>query len=292
MERAASRIWRRLSSMDYTVDLYGVDQQEARDAERTRSPEALQVGDRRSTASRCRSQSREIVGLIGHNGAGKSTFVSIVAGLVRPDGGALEIDCGKAEIGVAPQTLGLYPTATVREHLWLFGKLAGVKRPAIEQYGRRTAPHRPAQTARCVSSRAVSSAASRPPPHSSTGPSCCCSTSRRSGPTRSPATPSSPPCAGRPTAAPRSSTPRTTCPSSTASTPRWPSRAPGGWSPAAGAPSCWPTSLAGWPPRSPTGASSPSRPRIPGAALAKLLADEHVLPERIDLHSPSLDDLY
>jgi ABC-2 type transport system ATP-binding protein len=75
----------------------------------------------------------EIVGLIGHNGAGKSTFVSIVAGLVRPDGGTLELGCGKAEIGIAPQTLGLYPAATVREHLWLFGRLAGVKHPAIDQ---------------------------------------------------------------------------------------------------------------------------------------------------------------
>ena len=75
----------------------------------------------------------EIVGLIGSNGAGKSTFVSIVAGLVRPDAGTLEIGCGKAEIGVAPQTLGLYPTATVREHLWLFGRLAGVKKPAIAE---------------------------------------------------------------------------------------------------------------------------------------------------------------
>jgi ABC-2 type transport system ATP-binding protein len=75
----------------------------------------------------------EIVGLIGHNGAGKSTFVSIVAGLVRADGGTLEIDCGKAEIGIAPQTLGLYPAATVREHLWLFGRLAGVKRPAVDE---------------------------------------------------------------------------------------------------------------------------------------------------------------
>ena len=75
----------------------------------------------------------EIVGLMGHNGAGKSTFVSIVAGLVRPDGGRLELGCKRAEIGIAPQTLGLYPTATVREHLWLFGRLAGVKKPAIDE---------------------------------------------------------------------------------------------------------------------------------------------------------------
>ncbi len=69
----------------------------------------------------------EIVGLIGHNGAGKSTFVSIAAGLLRPDEGTIEKGYGKAQVGVAPQTLGLYPTATVHEHLWLFGRLAGLR---------------------------------------------------------------------------------------------------------------------------------------------------------------------
>jgi ABC-2 type transport system ATP-binding protein len=70
----------------------------------------------------------EIVGLIGHNGAGKSTFVSIVTGLARAGSGTVTIDgrpsteC-KRLIGVAPQTLGLYPTATVREHLRLFARL-------------------------------------------------------------------------------------------------------------------------------------------------------------------------
>jgi ABC-2 type transport system ATP-binding protein len=67
----------------------------------------------------------EIVGLIGHNGAGKSTFVSVVSGLVKADGGELRI--GTKQIGVAPQTLGLYPTATVREHLRLFARLNGTR---------------------------------------------------------------------------------------------------------------------------------------------------------------------
>jgi ABC-2 type transport system ATP-binding protein len=67
----------------------------------------------------------EIVGLIGHNGAGKTTFVSIVSGLIKPDAGEVRLD--STRIGVAPQTLGLYPTATVREHLRLFGRLNGVR---------------------------------------------------------------------------------------------------------------------------------------------------------------------
>lgn len=81
----------------------------------------------------------EITGLIGHNGAGKTTFVEVVTGLVRPDAGRAEV-CGisvfdhpraaRALLGVAPQELALYPTVTVREHLRLFAGLAGLRRPA------------------------------------------------------------------------------------------------------------------------------------------------------------------
>ena len=74
----------------------------------------------------------EIVGLIGHNGAGKTTFVEIVSGLVRPDGGRVTIDgrkpaAARGLVGVVPQHLGLYPSVTVREHLRLFGRLAGLR---------------------------------------------------------------------------------------------------------------------------------------------------------------------
>jgi ABC-2 type transport system ATP-binding protein len=78
----------------------------------------------------------EIVGLIGHNGAGKTTFVEIVSGLVRQDEGSVTID-GKApaqargKVGVVPQHLGLYPSVTVREHLLLFGRLAGLRPAAL-----------------------------------------------------------------------------------------------------------------------------------------------------------------
>jgi ABC-2 type transport system ATP-binding protein len=78
----------------------------------------------------------EIVGLVGHNGAGKTTFVEIVSGLVRPDSGRVTID-GKSpaqargSVGVTPQHLGLYPSITVREHLQLFGRLAGLRPAAL-----------------------------------------------------------------------------------------------------------------------------------------------------------------
>lgn len=78
----------------------------------------------------------EIVGLIGHNGAGKTTFVEIVAGLVRPDAGRISVAAldvlreGRAArrlLGVAPQELALYGSATVRENLRLFAGLAGLR---------------------------------------------------------------------------------------------------------------------------------------------------------------------
>lgn len=78
----------------------------------------------------------EIVGLIGHNGAGKTTFVEIVTGLVRPDAGRLRIGghdalrAGRAArrlLGVAPQELALYQRVTIRENLRLFAGLAGLR---------------------------------------------------------------------------------------------------------------------------------------------------------------------
>jgi ABC-2 type transport system ATP-binding protein len=78
----------------------------------------------------------EIVGLVGHNGAGKTTFVEIVAGLMRPDGGRVEvagIDVAARStrvrelIGLAPQEMSLYLSLTVRQNVRLFGGLAGLR---------------------------------------------------------------------------------------------------------------------------------------------------------------------
>lgn len=78
----------------------------------------------------------EIVGLVGHNGAGKTTFVEIVSGLIRQDSGYIAIGgkppaVSRGRIGVTPQHLGLYPSVTVREHLELFGRIAGLRRSAL-----------------------------------------------------------------------------------------------------------------------------------------------------------------
>ena len=77
----------------------------------------------------------EITGLIGHNGAGKTTFVEVVAGLTRPDSGQVTIGGTDALrtprqarrlLGVAPQEPALYVSATVRDNLLLFAALGGL----------------------------------------------------------------------------------------------------------------------------------------------------------------------
>lgn len=79
-------------------------------------------------------ESGEIVGLVGHNGAGKSTFARAVAGLIEIDEGEIRIG-GRAvtprrragaDLGLAPQELALFPT-TARENLQYAGRLYGMR---------------------------------------------------------------------------------------------------------------------------------------------------------------------
>jgi ABC-2 type transport system ATP-binding protein len=78
----------------------------------------------------------EILGLLGPNGAGKTTLVSLIAGLRRPDAGAVRVagldaiahpEQARRHIGLAPQDLGIYPVVTVRDNLVMFGEIAGVR---------------------------------------------------------------------------------------------------------------------------------------------------------------------
>jgi ABC-2 type transport system ATP-binding protein len=84
----------------------------------------------------------EIAGLIGHNGAGKTTFVEIVTGLTRPDAGRVSVGgvdvlrrprAARSLLGYSPQELALYPGATVRDNVRLFAALAGLRRRALRR---------------------------------------------------------------------------------------------------------------------------------------------------------------
>jgi ABC-2 type transport system ATP-binding protein len=77
-----------------------------------------------------------VLGLLGPNGAGKTTLVSLVAGLKRPDAGSISVcdidavrhpQAARAHIGIAPQDTGVYPTLRVRENLFYFAGLAGLR---------------------------------------------------------------------------------------------------------------------------------------------------------------------
>jgi ABC-2 type transport system ATP-binding protein len=81
-----------------------------------------------------------IVGLLGRNGAGKTSLVSVVAGLLRPDGGhvyVMGIDVtrepqrARAYMGLAPQETGVYLPLSVRDNLRFFGGLADLRGRAL-----------------------------------------------------------------------------------------------------------------------------------------------------------------
>lgn len=72
----------------------------------------------------------EVYGFLGHNGAGKSTTMKIILGLVRPDSGQAVIfgDPGsgpntRARIGYLGEEVGLYPHFNAMESLLLVGRL-------------------------------------------------------------------------------------------------------------------------------------------------------------------------
>jgi ABC-2 type transport system ATP-binding protein len=65
--------------------------------------------------------SGELMAVIGPNGAGKTTLLSILAGILRADGG--EVHSPNGNVGWVPQQAGLYRRLTVEENLLLFARL-------------------------------------------------------------------------------------------------------------------------------------------------------------------------
>ncbi len=75
----------------------------------------------------------ELLGLLGPNGAGKTTLVRAIAGRVRLDAGAIELEGraldgngARAGLGVVPQEVAVYPLLTARENLDAFGRFHGL----------------------------------------------------------------------------------------------------------------------------------------------------------------------
>jgi ABC-2 type transport system ATP-binding protein len=78
-----------------------------------------------------------MTGLVGPDGAGKTTLIRILAGLIVPDAGDVlvldrpALDADRSEIGYMPQRFGLYEDLTVRENLDLYADLRGL--PAADR---------------------------------------------------------------------------------------------------------------------------------------------------------------
>lgn len=80
-------------------------------------------------------QAGEIVGIIGHNGAGKSTTLKMIAGLIMPTIGGVRVmgndmtkdsAVAKKSIGYLPEESPLYENMTAREYLLFFSELYGL----------------------------------------------------------------------------------------------------------------------------------------------------------------------
>ena len=88
------------------------------------------------------AQDGRITGLLGANGAGKSTTLRIVSTVIKADSGRVQVDgCDGAvdplavrnRLGVLPHASGLYPKLSARENIRYFGALQGLSTQAIEQ---------------------------------------------------------------------------------------------------------------------------------------------------------------
>jgi len=82
----------------------------------------------------------EITGILGANGAGKSTCLRMLYGVLTPDSGEARIDGidirgetskARAHLGVLPHAAGLYGNLTARENIHYFGSLHGLGRERL-----------------------------------------------------------------------------------------------------------------------------------------------------------------
>lgn len=82
-----------------------------------------------------RAEDGTVTGLLGPNGAGKTTTLRMLSGLMRPDAGTIMVDGAdvvadpvgsQRAMGMLPDSRGLYPRLTPREHIQYFGELHGL----------------------------------------------------------------------------------------------------------------------------------------------------------------------
>jgi sodium transport system ATP-binding protein len=89
-----------------------------------------------------RAEDGVVTGLLGPNGAGKTTTLRMLYTLIRPDRGSARVDGvdvaqrpleARKAMGVLPDTRGLYPRLTAREHARYAGELHGLSGAGLEK---------------------------------------------------------------------------------------------------------------------------------------------------------------
>ncbi len=87
-----------------------------------------------------RAEDGHVTGLLGPNGAGKTTTLRMLSGLMRADAGRIQVDdmdvladpiAAQSRMGLLPDSRGLYPRLTAREHIEYFGELRGLTGSAL-----------------------------------------------------------------------------------------------------------------------------------------------------------------
>ncbi len=82
----------------------------------------------------------EIFGLVGPDGAGKTTLIRNICGLIEPDRGEIRLlghipgqnDSISSRLGYMPQRFSLYGDLTVMENIYFFGAMYGLNKKLIQ----------------------------------------------------------------------------------------------------------------------------------------------------------------
>lgn len=84
------------------------------------------------------AESGKALGLLGRNGAGKTTAIRIMMGVLPADSGEIlldgeKLDINSVKVGYLPEERGLYPKKPILEQLIYFGQLRGMTSAAAKK---------------------------------------------------------------------------------------------------------------------------------------------------------------
>ncbi|MBM3934274.1 MAG: ABC transporter ATP-binding protein [SAR202 cluster bacterium] len=73
----------------------------------------------------------EVLGIIGHNGAGKTTMLRAINGLIKPDAGKITV---RGSVGALIQLgAGFHPVLSGRENIYISGMVRGMSRKEVQR---------------------------------------------------------------------------------------------------------------------------------------------------------------